>query len=67
VVNLKIQDIKNATIEEITTEFDTQIIYMCMGVEDKALVNELGKELRSRGELGLLRKYQGEVIQAFRR
>ena len=61
---MDIQDIKNATIEEIKNEFDTQIIYMCMGMDDKEIVNALGKELRNRGELILLNKYKSEIIQA---
>lgn len=64
---MKVEDIKNATIEQLTLEFDIQIIYMCMGTDDKKMVNELALELENRGEYNLFQKYQREVIQASRR
>lgn len=64
---MKIKDVENATIEQIVFEFNTQIIYMCMGCQDDDMINALAKELKVRGEYDLVRKYQLEVLQAYRR
>ena len=55
------------SLEKIEFLWNEQIIYMCMGTQDKKIMNALGKEVKRRGEIELLKMFQKDLINcAFR-
>ncbi|GCD11684.1 hypothetical protein [Clostridium tagluense] len=58
-------DCKKLTLKEIEKTWNMQIAYMCMGMQDNKVINDLAKEVKERGELKLFEKFQKDVIQCY--
>ena len=56
-------DYKEMSLEEIKFLWDEQMVYMLMGTQDKVIINDLAKEVKSRNEMALFSSFQRELIK----